>query len=108
VSARPLLIKHWPACAGTFPDGRKFDSSRDRGQPFVFSIGMGQGERGLGGCCASMCPACCCPSTSPIPQPQLLWFRLLAVIRGWDEGVMSMKVGERATLTCPPEYAYGE
>jgi FKBP-type peptidyl-prolyl cis-trans isomerase len=29
------------------------------------------------------------------------------VIRGWDEGVMLMKVGERAKLTCPPDYAYG-
>ena len=30
------------------------------------------------------------------------------VIKGWDEGVMTMKVGERAILTCPHDYAYGE
>eukprot|EP00894_Picocystis_sp_ML_P003618 jgi/Pico_ML_1/54135/g4554.t1 len=29
------------------------------------------------------------------------------VIRGWDEGVMQMSVGERATLTCTPDYGYG-
>merc|ERR1719264_169917 len=30
------------------------------------------------------------------------------VIRGWEEGVATMKVGERAELTCPYDYAYGE
>ena len=57
---------------GTLTDGSKFDSSRDRGTPFVFKIGVGQ------------------------------------VIKGWDEGVMTMKIGERANLTCPFMYAYGE
>ncbi|KAK3805882.1 MAG: hypothetical protein J3Q66DRAFT_359904 [Benniella sp.] len=30
------------------------------------------------------------------------------VIKGWDEGVKTMKVGELAELVCSPEYAYGE
>lgn len=29
------------------------------------------------------------------------------VIRGWDEGVAQMTVGERVKLTCSPDYAYG-
>lgn len=29
------------------------------------------------------------------------------VIKGWDEGFASMKKGEKATLKCSPEYAYG-
>eukprot|EP01052_Picozoa_sp_SAG31_P009148 SAG31_NODE_476_length_15154_cov_24.796878_2_plen_93_part_00 len=49
-------------------DGSKFDSSVDRGQPFQFTIGIGQ------------------------------------VIRGWDEGVISMSLGELATLTISPDY----
>lgn len=52
-------------------NGSKFDSSRDRGQPFVFAIGVGQ------------------------------------VIRGWDEGVMTMKIGGRRILEIPADLAYG-
>lgn len=29
------------------------------------------------------------------------------VIRGWDEGVAKMRVGDKARLTIPPEMAYG-
>jgi len=51
--------------------GTKFDSSVDRGQPFVFTIGRGQ------------------------------------VIGGWDQGVATMKVGDKVKLTIPPELGYG-
>ena len=31
----------------------------------------------------------------------------LQVIRGWDEGVIQMSLGERAKLTITPDYGYG-
>lgn len=30
------------------------------------------------------------------------------VIKGWDEGLVGMKIGEKKTLTIPPEKAYGD
>ncbi|CAO2184376.1 unnamed protein product [Urochloa humidicola] len=57
---------------GTLLDGSKFDSSRDRGDPFKFKLGQCQ------------------------------------VIKGWDQGIKTMKKGENAIFTIPPELAYGE
>ncbi|OWA50124.1 putative 12 kDa FK506-binding protein [Hypsibius exemplaris] len=30
------------------------------------------------------------------------------VIKGWDEGVAKMSLGQRAKLTCSPDYGYGK
>ena len=56
---------------GWLENGTKFDSSVDRGEPFVFVIGAGE------------------------------------VIPGWDEGVMTMKVGGKRKLVIPPQLGYG-
>ena len=52
-------------------DGTKFDSSKDRGRPFGFTLGAGQ------------------------------------VIKGWDQGVVGMKIGGIRKLTIPPDLGYG-
>lgn len=57
---------------GTMENGKKFDSSYDRNQPFETRIGVGQ------------------------------------VIKGWDLGIVGMKVGGKRKLTIPPELAYGD
>ncbi|KAK9719743.1 FK506-binding protein 2A [Basidiobolus ranarum] len=54
-----------------FSDGTKFDSSIPRGEPLVFTLGIGQ------------------------------------VIKGWDQGLSNMCVGEKRKLVIPPELAYG-
>eukprot|EP01086_Lenisia_limosa_P002284 TRINITY_DN1503_c0_g1_i2.p2 TRINITY_DN1503_c0_g1~~TRINITY_DN1503_c0_g1_i2.p2 ORF type:complete len:108 (+),score=48.14 TRINITY_DN1503_c0_g1_i2:1-324(+) len=46
---------------------------------------------------------------SSIPRGQPFSFTLgrQEVIRGWDEGVATMQVGEKAEFTITPDYAYG-
>ncbi len=56
---------------GTLVDGSKFDSSRDKGQPYEFALGRAE------------------------------------VIKGWDEGIATMKVGGRRRLVVPPALGYG-
>lgn len=101
---------------GTLYDGTVFDSSRDRGDPFVFTIGQGQGETRT----YTEQPALISkdyPAERDLmsrqsqyiaaepPSNTLSW---CAVIKGWDMGVITMKKGEKALLTCKAEYAYGE
>ncbi len=56
---------------GWLTDGKKFDSSLDRGEPIAFRLGAGM------------------------------------VIKGWDEGVAGMKIGEKRQLQIPPALGYG-
>lgn len=30
------------------------------------------------------------------------------LIRGWNEGLPQLRQGEKAIITCPPDYAYGD
>lgn len=68
IPANMFVTVHY---TGKLEDGKVFDSSFNRNQPFTFQVGKRN------------------------------------VILGWDIGVQSMKVGERAILKCAPDYAYG-
>ncbi|HEY9871551.1 MAG TPA: FKBP-type peptidyl-prolyl cis-trans isomerase, partial [Candidatus Obscuribacterales bacterium] len=57
---------------GWLTNGTKFDSSRDKGQPFQFVLGAGE------------------------------------VIKGWDEGVSTMRIGGRRRLIIPPQLGYAD
>ena len=46
--------------------------------------------------------------SSEFPKPFQLNFGEDKVIEGWNIGIASMKVGEKAQLTIGPEYAYGK
>jgi hypothetical protein len=66
--AGETVIVHY---TGTLTNGVKFDSSRDRDQPFSFKLGVGQ------------------------------------VIKGWDEGIAKLRVGDQAILVIPAKLGYG-
>ena len=43
-----------------------------------------------------------------IPDTSVFSFRpSIAVIKGWDESVIDMSIGEIAKIHCSPDYAYG-
>ena len=64
-----LVTVHY---TGRLLNGRTFDSSLTRGEPFQFVLGAGQ------------------------------------VIKGWDQGILGMKVGGERVLVIAPALAYGE
>ena len=64
-----LVFVHY---SGTLLDGKKFDSSYDRGQPLRFTLGVGQ------------------------------------VIKCWDMAVERLSLGEKISVICPYDLAYGE
>lgn len=61
----------WVHYVGTLTDGKKFDSSLDRGEPIDFTLGHGR------------------------------------VIKGWEEGVAGMQLGEKRKLIIPAALGYG-
>ncbi|MFK7779752.1 MAG: peptidylprolyl isomerase [Candidatus Gracilibacteria bacterium] len=69
VEAGDTVAVHY---TGTLENGEKFDSSFDRNEPIVFTVGEGQ------------------------------------MIKGFDDGVIGMKVGDKKTLKLLPADAYGE
>ncbi|GAB0094595.1 Peptidylprolyl isomerase [Sergentomyia squamirostris] len=50
------------------------------------------------------------PQTNSLDRDQPFTFQLGAgqVIKGWDQGLLDMCVGERRKLTIPPQLAYGD
>ncbi|CAG0961563.1 FKBP-type peptidyl-prolyl cis-trans isomerase [Geobacter sp.] len=66
-AGKPVKVHY----TGWLENGTKFDSSVDRGEPFVFTVGAGE------------------------------------VIPGWDEGVLTMKVGGKRRLIVPSQLGYG-
>jgi len=67
-AANKMVSVHY---SGYLLNGKMFDSSVERNQPFNFALGQGK------------------------------------VIKGWDEGIALLKVGEKARLIIPANLAYG-
>ena len=94
---------------GTLQNGIQFDSSRERGVPFTFNVGMSQVIRGWDEgesrdveplATERLARRTACLETRPVSltrTPPLLC-----------AGILQLSLGERATLTCTADVAYGE
>ncbi|MGH0169538.1 UNVERIFIED_CONTAM: hypothetical protein FKN15_057091 [Acipenser sinensis] len=110
---------------GTLTDGKRFDSSHERGTPFSGLVGVGRlitgMDRGIQGMCVNERRNITVPphlaygslgagksQRNDNENPQVVFLGANKVIDGLDEGLQGMCVGERRVVIVPPHLGHGE